>query len=1031
MTIFTRCASLCGILALAALNNVCVATVSEGYITAVNGVSVGLNPAGTSVFGYEGRSGDASQISWIYDIENRSAAQYPADLLAGEAEGGQLMWLNDTNVGVGTFRDEAWTTSVTNSLGEVEDNYPLNSACLWKDGRRIVLDHNKWSDASSFIGQDGTLPRPGNGFYAMSMTADESVILGYLKAFTYMLPVRWDRNDDGTYTSTMLHREVGQFFYLWVGASADGRRMVMNNSQSGGVSYIWDGDEAPHIFAYSEAGSNITEARLTALSPSGNLAIMSCMRDGLQAYAVYDFTAGTATWIAVPEGSASTNWFAANVVTDNGDGFICDYSYRLHYFNTALGINIPFASYVHAFGGDLTSDTAVPSKALVRMISRDGRTICGNDLQFGLETDGWIVRLPQNAPMLFALRDCEFLSASPTTALLKWRAPELPEGAVVDRYVAELDGGAPVDLEAVYSEEDELTRAYIDCPAGTHSLRLYAVARDAAGNSWESVKQDLELTISEETELFFFEDLCDSRIDESVMAYIYAHDTFHAANTYDSSVLSFRLDAGDFYNLTPFWYTCGFSLAEWHSYLESRWFDASDFSEPFYFTWQERNMTINDETRLDAGNLLMLEYTTDGENWTQLHSTDGVSNGARWGARVVDLSELAGETFRLRFHARGAGRRACEWRVDYYGILPNSAMHPAPQGLMVTESGNSGNKLAWKNNRGEYEVSYNFNSPMTFNNNLGNEGIPFYTACDYGPAKLKAYEGKYISAVATMIYEPEGVQDYHTTVKAVIFDENGNQLSEGTLADDAPWYEPLISTAMPIHHIVLDEPVLIEAGKTYRVSILITDYDPEMCPIWYFSASDDYIPGVTDLYSDDELQSWNKVSEAFSIGTEEEFNLYGRCIFNIRPCITDSPVSSAEPYCQEQWFYHVYRDGEPLPGGIAFFTQQSALDTLGGDATYTVRSFRRDGSVSEVSEPLVYRADGVELPVLGSEAALSLVRSGDTLVVVGDFDSVAVFNVLGEKVAASSVINLAQLPHGVYVISAVKDGRVVSAKYVL
>lgn len=494
-------------------------------------------------------------------------------------------------------------------------------------------------------------------------------------------------------------------------------------------------------------------------------------------------------------------------------------------------------------------------------------------------------------------------------------------------------------------------------------------------------------------------------------------------------MLGFRLDAGDFYDLTPFWYTCGFSNAEWHTYLESRWFDATAQTQDFYFTWHERNMTINDATKLDAGNMLIVEYTTDGEEWYPLNESDGETNGAKWNVRTVDLSDLAGKCFRLRFHAVGAGRRACEWRVDYYGIMPASAMHDAPAGLMITEADDDQVKLAWKNNRGEYEISYNYNSPMTYNNNLGNAGEPFYVACDFGPEKLKAFEGKYITSVSTMLYEPMDVeQAAHTKVQAVVFDEEGYELACGHLADDAPWYEPGVSTSMPIQTIDLETPVLIEPGRTYRIATLITDYDPEMIPIWYFSASDDFIPGVTDLYSDDELESWNTVSGLFSDASQEEFDLYGRCIFNIRPGISDLPVIPAVPYCQSQWFYQVYRDGELLPQGIAYYTQQSATDRNVGSATYTVRSFRLDGNASPMSEPLAFEYSGVQSVATDSADGVRISRNGRCLFIDGDFDSVSVCNVMGVKVASSRVVDLSRLGHGVYVVTTVKDGRPTSVK---
>lgn len=1010
-----------------------VSVAESGYVTiADKGVAVGTSVTGDKVYGYNGRSGNAALSTWIFDINTKETQQF-TEYAEGVADtGGQVAWINSQGTMAGAIRDMDWVAPYVNGENyDLVEDYPLSTACIWKDGALIKLDHNRWSDPATFKAQDGTLPSLNNGFYAMQISDDESTVVGYLKAFTYMLPVRWTRDAEGNYVSTMLTRQTGEFFYTWVGATADCSRVIMNTSQSGGSSYIWDGDAAPKVFTYQEQDCTIEEPVLTALSPSGRYAIMRCYRDGKAASGVYDFEAGELKWIPVPEGASSANWFAANVVTDRADGFICDYNYRLHYFNMDLGINIPFSSYTAAYGADITAENGgVPAKAIARMVSADGRTICGNTLTNSLEDTGWILRLPDTKPMLFALSNCQALFTPALNLTVKWRNPELPDGASIQRYIIKVDGESHVITDAETSA-DGYTRTEVPCSGGEHSVEIYAVATDKDGKEWESVHQTIAVNISSDTSLYFFEDLDDSTIDATVMAYIYAHDTFQSPTPDDSGALSFRLDAGDFYNLTPFWYTCGFSNAEWHTYLESRWFDATDTTEDMYFTWHERNMPINSATRLDATNRLRLEYTTDGENWQPLNETDGETNAGKWTAHVVDLSALCGHSFRLRFHAIGGGKYACEWRIDYYGIKPASCMYEAPEGLMVTSDTPQQVSLAWKNNRGEYEVSYNYNSPMTYNQNVGNEGRDLYVACDYGSDKFKAFEGKYITSVSTMLYEPaDAGQDWHTTVEALVFDQDGNVLSKGTLSDDAPWYDGEGTAILPIHHIDLDTPVLIEADKTYRVSIKISNYVAEMCPIWYFSASDDYIPGVTDLYSDDDLASWHSFSDLIDSTalTTEEFNTYGRCIFNIRPCISDQAIVPTCEYEQTQWFYQVYRDGELLPHGIAYYTQQSVTDTKSEGCSWTVRSFRRDGSVSQMSAPLVYQEAGIRDITIDPASEITVLKTDNGYVVTGDFDKVSVYTASGIKVSDSAVIDTRSLPHGFYVIVAEKHGKTISYK---
>lgn len=64
---------------------------------------------------------------------------------------------------------------------------------------------------------------------------------------------------------------------------------------------------------------------------------------------------------------------------------------------------------------------------------------------------------------------------------------------------------------------------------------------------------------------------------------------------------------------------------------------------------------------------------------------------------------------------------------------------------------------------------------------------------------------------------------------------------------------------------MLDEPLLIDGSKELKIGIKVHDYDAEQIPLLY-AVSDKFIAGKSDLFSEDNGATWQKVSE-FTVKT--------------------------------------------------------------------------------------------------------------------------------------------------------------------
>lgn len=205
------------------------------------------------------------------------------------------------------------------------------------------------------------------------------------------------------------------------------------------------------------------------------------------------------------------------------------------------------------------------------------------------------------------------------------------------------------------------------------------------------------------------------------------------------------------------------------------------------------------------------------------------------------------------------------------------------------------------------------------------------------------------------------------------------------------------------------------------IGIKVYDYDADQIPLCYVQSLD-YLPGKSDLFSEDGGKTWQLVSDFYK--TQEE-PAQGWCCWDITGCITDSPeltlAGNEDPYA-----YIVYRNGEQystvtVSGKSARFTDDEPVS----NAFYEVEAYYANGGYSNKSEQAQtgdltsvsnFAVDGVKVEIS---------QETGTLTVSGDCNGAAVINANGVCVAKSAGNHLSVngLTPGVYLLKTENDGK--------
>jgi len=962
-------------------------------LTALSGVPNAISPDGRYIVGSSGLYGSEQLKSYLYDMTTGQLEWKTEcnDAYGAEAPESTGNFRAVTNSGIiaGTIKnkdmviEQAYGGGFAPSRRYVEGDeeiirMPLNSAAVWRDGKVYTLGTadmtlEQFADCS---GEDGSV--------GVAVSADGTKVVGYItyQWFPSGGPILWSYNA-ATDSYDYERLPLGNYMQgIPTAMSSDGTIVVGQVSLGDYTAEInqfpavWvTGNDDPYILNLGFNGKAV------AISPSGRY-IMVSNDDYIHPYiAVYDMQLQEMRQFKLPQNVTNC---AGYTISDKGDAWIgmynnSTYTTDLYYYNVENELLLTAKEYISAYG--LTLDQDISSLIAVGT-SADGKVSILKEL-YG--TGSYVLTLPQGDPQIISKPECELYFSGINKATLAWKQNDnLPEGVRMTKYNVYVDG----NLATTFNAEDAAKNAdgfdfsYTwDATLGTKiTAMVEPAAEDADGNAVICVPASLSAEISGDTELVQFMNFNNASVN--AQGNIFLSQDVWAERTYaGASLIAWHLEASDFNNNTPYFTTSLLEDSPYSSALESRFFDGTA-AEDFYFTlfYQMKEVNVKDQNRSEE--YLDIEYTIDGYNWKALKRINAADiQPGVWNFEAINLSDLAGKAFRLRLNANGSGKAYLKWYADNLGIN-DSYDGAAPTGLRAFDSAESV-KLTWHNTLNQYEVSHMGNYNFYTDYNLGNDGNPLMAAVDFSPEMLADYVGNYITSVNAFIYDNPDLMTTPTHADAVVF-ADGVEVARASYKKE--FNTPEAST------IIFDSPVKIEAGKTYRVAIDLTEYAPEQTPIYYTADKSVCVPGVTDLFSEDGGATWKNVSEVLY---SEENPVASYCVWPIRANISLTPEAPAVTSLDNNLLgYNVYRDGERINTSLCYAVSTLFIDLNPAEnATYAVQAFYNDGLVSPLSETLTVKHSGIE--GIGAADRMSISNRQGEIILGGEFDHAALYRLDG------------------------------------
>lgn len=457
-------------------------------------------------------------------------------------------------------------------------------------------------------------------------------------------------------------------------------------------------------------------------------------------------------------------------------------------------------------------------------------------------------------------------------------------------------------------------------------------------------------------------------------------------------------------------------------YVVSKHLDATE-KETVYASFARSWEYVNSTNWPLDQDTISFEISTDGENWIVAKDMPLCNTTRRWTFEYVDLTPWAsGKIFQVRFRLHGQAMAQYIFDVDEFKI----AEKPEREGMtdVLGELDTNGNfRLSWKNSLNAYPLTY-LTSPYTSCKGLaiGDEGRTFIAVNSFDKEDLSMFKGKYLTSISTMINHDtslEGTKDTHVSV--VVF-EDGKLIRE---QEFTPKYNS-------DQNIKLDEPLLIDGTKELKIGLKLFDYDARQLPLPYFN-SYSYVPGKSDLYSEDGGNTWKKLSDLWA-GQENEEDGYAS--WQITGNVTDESnpdVPSALDL--DRFAAEVYKNGEKLSERFIYLLEPGYTDeeTCEGD-TYQVRIFYTDGTCTELSNIVKNNGatsikdieDGNNYDNTISIEGNELINNGNSEIEIYNSNGVLLYKGHSEK------ININSFTKGVFVIKVYKnDGSVAIHKFML
>lgn len=965
----------------------------------VPGRVYGMSPDGKSVVGSSAIWGEEVFKSFVYHTTTKEIEWKTSYDQTDYDKTGKFSAITNSGIIAGSMKNKDMMIEISsggdfkpgiNKLKTEDITYaPLTTAAVWREGKTYKLGTGGYNTSDFADESDGS--------YAVGISEDGNIVAGYIYSSWYEIaPIGWKYNEiTDSYEHFMYSLPPNASVGTIKSLSANGS-VAAGTSTVSGITYatVWTSPTNYHVLDLGQ------ESCATYVSRNGRYVLVHGTGYTGAALSIYDVENEQLQPISLPDNAIAATGFT---ISDNGD-VTCQvmdnvtYGYTMYYYSKSTSTITDMDSYLQLLGssvGSLNSCQAVSTSA-------DGLTLAGSSY-----SGSWILSIPATEVITVnAPKGVEIFYNSTSEVTVKWLAvEEIPENITVTGYQVYFNKELIETVNAASAVDGAFRRQYNAVLGTTQSVYVKAVAVSDNKEIISAASATASVTLSDDTSLIFYYNFDDATLDANNNI-IHNQDTWTALSTDNTEIIRWSFDASDYENNTPFLATTSVTTDSWNSILLSRFFDATNTSEAFFHFYMKANVVNLPDQDLTK-DFLDIEYSFNGEDWTVLKSYHAADlKLGMWNNYILPLpQDLFGKQFQLRVNAHGTAM--IKWYIDNIGIS-DKFWTDEPKGLRAISADENKVELIWKNSINTYEISYLENSNVLTDYCTGSEGQPLISAIELTEQALAPHLGEYISSVSSFIFDnPNLATSLKTKAEAIIYVDNEIASRENF---NYEFNYPYTST------VVLSSPVKIETGKTYKVAIRIYDYDQSQTPL-YYQASDNFIAGKTDLYSEDEGETWQKLSD-FYTGEKE---VLGKCIWPIRANITTEASTERELLLDPDLLaYNIYRNGELLNESAIYAAHPHFIDANPlPDASYTVQAFYINGLISPQSDGL--HINTASAKNIDGKRSISVYPNPatDVIHIYGNFDNAQLINLKGQKVtvAKDSEIQVSDLNAGIYFLN--------------
>ncbi len=963
--------------------------------------------------------------SYFWDLEKEDIEWKTEFIDTDYAKSGYFADINNDKVIVGHFKDPNYIITIKEEWGE-SHSLPLNVAAIWKDGQLTSLGTGNYTinDFSNFA----------DGSFATALTGDSKTVVGFIASgnFASYIPCAWNYDEQtGKY--------VYQRYNLPEGAK-NGR--IMSISDDGAIAVgiakfdiytkgcIWTSPENCIVIEDTNTPKpeqSVGSGGAYEVSPNGKY--IACTFDGKEPvlYLTNEkryFKLGT---------YEDVTGLMLNAVSNTGDIVGC-YKYGLplmgdiftrpfwYSINTLQNVGFDYFAYLYAWDVELPYTFKFESKENLSIvsISEDGKTILGNETWLN---ESWFLKTKAEAKLI-----------PPTVQNINAKVTALQEVTVtiprleyegfmsydVSTYKIYRDGEILTSINVADLEVSDTILSYIDknVTPGWHYYSSAPVYKDQWGDpDLEAPRlSPVKIAVEDTYALPLYDDFESSSLDYNY----WTVQRDYGETNYQNWGCIMYLGLQSSFSL----HTTVDQLKPYSYSLVSRHIDATQ-EENIYLSFAKMWRYANSRDWPLDKDTISIEVSTDGMNWKRAKSFAlDQTPSDYWSFDYIDLSSLvAGHIFQARIRAHGQAAAQTSWDFDLLKI-GTTPEHEAPQGLMGLLDKDQQLNLNWKNSLGAYSLSY-LTSPYTncYSLAIGDDGKPIIAANSFTQEDLQFYKGKYLTSVTTFINHDFEIPDSKDTHASVVIFENNQLIHEQEI--NVVYNKDLV--------IQLDKPILIDGTKEIKIGIKIFDYDSRQIPLAYQNTLE-YVPGKSDLYSQDGGTTWQKLSDFFATVPDHETD--GYACWEITGNITDEEVAMNVELDEDLFAYEIYRNGEKISPRMIYWTEPKFIDTNAtiGDK-YQIRAFYIDGTVSLISDICENQGISNIEQHKKNENDISVFPNPatDYICISGTFDSATLLNINGQAVVSTTkaTLSLSGLPAGVYILRVESGDHVYTEKIMI